>query len=199
MGVEAVRSPAGEVGEALPLRKPVNAVVEKQDLQVRIASQHVVEMTGADAQAVAVSRDYPDIKIRSGHFQSRRDRRGAAMDSVEPVGIDVVGEPGCTADPGDERGLVRLRACLRQRLPYCLQDGVITASGAPAHLLARIKVLGVADRTHGCDAPSIAELISRARKGCPSTLQSGMTRARVAPRSSDASCPMFNSGRRMLS
>ena len=63
----------------LPLRQPVDPVVEEQDLEVDVAAQRVDEVVAADGQRVAVAGDDPHRQVRARYCQAGRNGRGAAV------------------------------------------------------------------------------------------------------------------------
>ena len=73
----------------------------------------------------------------------------AAVDGVEAVGLDIVGEARGAADAGDEHGPRRVGLEVGQGLEHGLQDRVVAAARAPAHLLVGGVVLGLASWTTG--------------------------------------------------
>ena len=125
----------------LSLGQPIGLVIEQQDLQIDIAAQHVQHMIAADRQPVAVTGDDPDAQVRIGQLDPGGDRRGPPMDGVEAVTRDVIGKAGRTADPGDEDDIGLGDGDIGQGLIDRLENGVITAAGAPAHLLIGCEVL----------------------------------------------------------
>ncbi len=129
-------------GRALPLGQPVDPVVEHQDLEVDVTAECVDEVVAADRQRVTVTADDPYRQVWTADRETRRDRRCPAVDRVHAVGVEVVREPGRTADPGDERDPLTRDAQLRHERLDGRQDREVTASRAPADLLIRPEVLG---------------------------------------------------------
>ena len=77
----------------LPLGHTVNLVVEEHQIDVDVPADGVDEMVTADSQRVTVAAHLPDAEIRIGDLHSGRDRGGAAVDAVEPVGVHIVRKP----------------------------------------------------------------------------------------------------------
>ena len=75
--------------------------------------------------------------------QAGRDRRGAAVDRVHPVGVHVVREARGAADPGHDDHVLAGDAEAGQEALDRVEDDVVTAPGAPAHLLVGLEVLGL--------------------------------------------------------
>ena len=68
-------------------------------------------------------------------FRPGGERRRAAVDAVEAVGVHVVREPAGAADAGDEDGLAAVDAELGEDLLRLREDGVVAAAGTPADVL----------------------------------------------------------------
>src|SRR3546814_5143962 len=77
--------PAG--GTVLALGQAINLIVEKQDLAIEIAAQHMHGVVAADGQCVAVAGDDPHVQFRIGKFHAGRDGWRTAMNGVEAVGF----------------------------------------------------------------------------------------------------------------
>src|SRR5690348_9461507 len=98
-------------------------------------------MIAADREGVTVAGDNPDRQIRPGHRESGGNRRGTAVNGVDTVGVQVVREPAGTSDAGDEHQVFSPQAQLGEETAHGREDDVVTASGAPAHLLIGGEVL----------------------------------------------------------
>ena len=125
----------------LPLRQTVDLVVEEQDLEVDVPPQRVDQVVAADRERVTVSGHDPDGQVRPGDRQPGRDRRRAPVDRVHPVGLHVVREARGTADPGDEDDPLAREPELGHEALDHVQDRVVAAARAPAHLLVGLEVL----------------------------------------------------------
>ena len=128
-------------GRVLPLRQPVDAVVEKDDVQIDVAADGVQQVVAADRKAVAVAGDHPDAQVGVGNGKSGRQRRRAPVYRVDAVCVHVIGETAGAADAGDEDGLLFGRARLRQHPLHLRQDRIVAAAGAPAHRLVGDEIL----------------------------------------------------------
>ena len=84
----------------------------------------------------------PDRQVGPGRRQAGRDRRGAAVDRVHAVAVDVVRQPGRAADPGDDHDVLPRHLQRRQERLERGEDRVVTAAGAPADFLVGLEVLG---------------------------------------------------------
>ena len=125
----------------LALGQPVDLVVEQQDLEVDVAPQRVDQVVAADGQGVAVTGDDPHREVLAARGQAGGDRRGAAVDRVHPVGVEVVREARRAADARDEDDVLALEAELGQEALHGGEDRVVAAPGAPADLLVGGEVL----------------------------------------------------------
>jgi hypothetical protein len=192
-------------GRVLALRQPVDPVVEEEDLQVDVAADRVQEVVAADREAVAVTGDDEDRQVGPGDLEPRGDRRRAAVDRVEAVGVHVVREAARAADPRDEQELLARDAQLRHELLHGREDRVVPAAGAPPDLLVRDEVLagelrerlGLVTVTSSPSACRRTILTSSLTwKGRPATLFTPSASTRYFARTRSRSCPRFSSGTR---
>ena len=65
------------------------------------------------------------------------------MDGVEPVGIHIVGQTRGAADAGDYGGHFGSYAQVGHGLVERIEDGVVAATGTPAHGAAVLEVGGL--------------------------------------------------------
>src|SRR5690606_32492425 len=115
------------------------------------------------------------------------------VDRVDAVGVHVVRQAGCAADPGDEDELVGLHPEVGEQKLQRGGDAVVAAARAPAHLLVGHEVLAgeldrgdapgavggaVGRRGHRSSSAIIRSSISWAPKGNPDTLVKLLTSAR---------------------
>src|SRR5690606_32317520 len=119
----------------------VDPVVEQQDRDVDVAAQGVDEVVAADRERIAVAGDDPHREVLAGGGQAGGDGRGAPVDGVHPVGVEVVREAAGAADAGDEDDVLPAQAEVGQERLHGLEYGVVTAPGAPADLLVGGEVL----------------------------------------------------------
>ena len=125
----------------LAFGQAVDLVVEQQHLAVQVAAQQVHRVVAADAHPIAVAGDQPDIQFRIGQLDAGRHGRGAAVDGVEAIAFDVVGETAGAADARNEHRLGRVRAQFRQGTLHRLEDRIVAAARAPTDFLVRFPVL----------------------------------------------------------
>ena len=90
----------------LALGQAVDLVVEEQDLQAHVAAQHVDRVVAADRERVAVAGGDPDLEVGPRDLEAGGDRRRAAVDGVEAVGVHVVREAAGAADARDDHELL---------------------------------------------------------------------------------------------
>src|SRR5215510_3831989 len=187
----------------LPLREPVDPVVEEQDGQVHVAAQDVQHVVAADREPVAVTRDHEDLQLGPRHPEPGGDRRRPAVDRVEAVGVHVVREAARAADSGNEDDVLLGNPQVGHRFLDRRQDGVVAAARAPAHVLIRLEVLlrvlrrflGLA-RTHALLPRSwlMASWISSEASGRPRTRLKPTASTRYSARSTRTSWPLLISG-----
>src|SRR5215510_639375 len=187
----------------LPLRQPVDPVVEEQDDEVHVAAQDVQHVVAADRESVAVTRHHEDLEIWPRHPESRRDRRRAAVDRVEAVGVHVVREPARAADARDKDDVFLRDPEVGHRLLDGRQDRVVPAARAPAYVLVGLEILlrvprrflGSA-RAHALPPRSwlMASRISSDASGRPRTRLNPTASTRYSARSTRTSCPLLISG-----
>ena len=114
-------------GRVLALGQPVDAVVEEYNHHIDVAAQYVQEMVAADAQAIAVAGDNPDLEIWSGGLKPGGDRRGTPVDAMEAVGVN-------------EDDLLARDTEVRHQLLGLGEDRIVAAAWTPADLLVRDEV-----------------------------------------------------------
>ena len=140
----------------LPLRQTVDLVVEEDDVDVDVAPDGVDEMVAADGEGIAVAAGLPDRQPGIRHLDAGGDRRGAAVDAVEPVGIHIIRKPGGAADAGHHHVafliVIERLAHLGERALQGGQHRVVAASGAPADLLVALEILECKS-CHGTTSP----------------------------------------------
>src|ERR1019366_3237536 len=120
----------------------VDAIVEEENLEIHISAEGVEQVVTADGQGVAVTGGDPDIEIGPGELQARGDRGRAAMDGVKAVGVEVIGKSAGANDTGDEDDVAARDTELGEDLFGLREDGIITATGAPADFLVRGEIGG---------------------------------------------------------
>ena len=133
-------------GRELALREPVDAVIEENDVQVHVAAHGVQQMVAADAQPVAVACNDKDRQFWARSLEASREGEGAAVDAVEAVSLHVVRKTAGAANAADEDNVFARDLELRQHLLHLGEDGVVPATGAPAHFLVRCEVFAGENR-----------------------------------------------------
>src|SRR6185503_5558528 len=117
-----------------------DAVVEKNVIQIEIASNSVNEVIAADRERIAVAGDDPNAEIRIRTLDTGRNRGRAAVNTVKTVRVHVVRKTRRAANARHEHDLLTRNAELRHHLLHVVQNGVIAASRAPTHFLIGNKV-----------------------------------------------------------
>ncbi len=172
-GVDGERVPGPRRRRVLAFRQAVDLVVEQQDLEADVAAQRVQQVVAADRQAVAVAGDDPDVELGVRELEPRRDRRRAAVDRMEAVGLEVVRKARRAADARHEHGLLGHGADVGERLRHGLEHGVVAAARAPTHFLRGREIFGLQLRAHA-RSPRTARTAgltpSRLRIFCTSSL-----------------------------
>src|SRR5437879_13642942 len=93
-------------------------------------------MVAANRQRVAVTGHDPYLQLRAGDLESGGDRRRAAVDRVESVGVHVVRETARATDAGDEHEVLAWQTELRHDALDLIENRVVAAPRAPANLLS---------------------------------------------------------------
>jgi len=81
-------------------------------------------------------RSPPHVEIGACHREAGRDRRRAAVNRVNAVGVHVVREAGRAADPRDEHVFSRRTPSSGSKQLHRGQDAVVPATRAPADFLS---------------------------------------------------------------
>src|SRR3989442_5872641 len=76
----------------LPFRQPVNAVVEKKNLDSDVAAEHVNRVVAADGKRVTIAGSDPYFQLWARNLDSGGHRGSAAVDGVESVSVHVIRE-----------------------------------------------------------------------------------------------------------
>ena len=93
------------------------------------------EVVAAYGESVAVARNLPDGQVGTRGLHSGGYRCGTPVDGVHAVGVHVVGQTRGASDAGDDHGLFWRNLEFGHCLVEHVEDGVVAASGAPAHAL----------------------------------------------------------------
>ena len=97
-------------------------------------------MIPADREAIAISGHDPDREIGAGYLESSGKSRRAPVDGVKSGGVHVIRKAAGAADPGDHDYLFVGNPKRRERLLDGVENGVVAASGTPAHGLIRDEI-----------------------------------------------------------
>src|SRR5687767_1283312 len=98
-------------------------------------------MIATDGECVAIASDHKDSNVLACRRNTSGDRGRPAVDRVQAVGVHVVRETRRAADTGDDHGVLTLDPELRHEALEGCEHGIVTAAGAPAHLLITGEVL----------------------------------------------------------
>ena len=138
------------------------------------------EVVAAYGEAVAVAGYLPHGHLGVGNLEAGGDGCRTSVDGVEAVGVHVVGQARAAADAGDDGGAVRGHAEGGHGLVEGVENGVVAASGTPAHALS-VFIVGccvclvfhfvqVSLDVYSATIFSTASTSSPTRKGWPCTL-----------------------------
>ena len=128
-------------GRVLPLGQAVDPVVEEQDGDVDVATQHVQQVIAPDAEPVTVARDHEHLQLGPSQLEAGGQGGSATVDGVEAVGVHVVRETARAADSRDEHDVLLGDPQIGHGLLHRAQDGVVPAAGTPAHVLVGLEIL----------------------------------------------------------
>jgi hypothetical protein len=107
--------------------------------QIGVAPHRVDEVVAADPIAIAVATDHDNPEIMVAQASAGRDRQGAPVQRVVPIGRHVVGQLAAAADAGDHQHLVRIEVQAGKRLLDAGEDGEVAAARAPGRLLVDVE------------------------------------------------------------
>ena len=137
-------------GRVLPLGQAIDAVVEQYDVDVNIAPNRVQEMIAANTQPVSITGDDPNTQIGSCRLETGRECRCATVNTVDPIGVDVIWKSTGATDAGNEDRFFGRNAQRWQDLFHLRHDRIVAAAGTPAHLLIAGEVGGFQGRQGRC-------------------------------------------------
>ena len=107
------------------------------------------QVIAADGKAIAVAGDDPNIEIRIGDFKASRECGRPTVDSVKAVCVYIIRKARGAADARDKYGLIRISLNIRERFLDAFQNGIVTATGAPADFLISGEIFCCEGRVHG--------------------------------------------------
>jgi hypothetical protein len=93
----------------LHLGQTVDVVVQQEGRDVHVVPDGVDPVAGSDGHAVPVSHDSEYLQVGAVELDAGGNRQGPTVDSVEPIGLHVVGEAAGAADPGNKHGVLRFQ------------------------------------------------------------------------------------------
>src|SRR5437588_8066646 len=89
------------------------------------------EMVAANAEPVAIAAGADDFQFVVAELDAGSYGKGAAMQRVHAIGVDVAGQVRGAADAADDADLVRLKTQLEHRGLERREHGEIAAAGTP--------------------------------------------------------------------
>src|SRR5712692_4112841 len=98
----------------LALGQSVDAIVEEQNLDADVATQHVDGVISANGQRIAVPCGDPHFQIRTNGFDSRGYCRRAAMNGVKAERVHVIRKAAGAADAGNDHKVFALDSEFRE-------------------------------------------------------------------------------------
>ena len=98
------------------------------------------KMIPSNGHQVTITGNHPDTQVGIGHLDSGSNGCCPSVHTVKSVGIDIIGEPGRTTDPGNKYNIFLFIADFRQCSLYGGKYRMPTASGAPFNGLIYLKI-----------------------------------------------------------
>ncbi len=124
----------------MALGETVDAVVEQENFDADVASEHVDGVIAADGKSVTVTGGDPDFEIGADGFDARGDRGRTAVNGMEAEGVHVIGEAAGAANAGHDHEIFALDAELGEHGLYGGENGIVAAAGTPADFLVGLEV-----------------------------------------------------------
>jgi len=121
-------------GRGLPLGKGVDLVVVHHQGEVGVFPQRRQQVVAPFAVAVAVPGRRHHFEPMVGQADTGSHRQGAAVNAVNHVALEIVGEFPRLADTRDDGDLLGPNLQLRQGLLEGLEHAEIAATRAPGRL-----------------------------------------------------------------
>ncbi len=123
----------------LPFGKAVNLIVEENYIDVDIPADGMDEMVASDSKGIPIATSLPYGKPWIGHLDAGSYSRGPAVYGMETVSVHIIRKTGRAAYAAYHHiafpYIIASLAYLGKSPLQRSQNGVITAAGAPAHLL----------------------------------------------------------------
>ena len=124
----------------LTFRQTVDAVVEKNVVDVEVAPNCVNEVVAADRKCVTIAGDHPHTQVWIGALYSGCDCRRATVNAVKAIGVHVIGKTRRATDTRNKHDLLARNAEFRHHLLHVVENRVVAAAWTPAHFLIGNKV-----------------------------------------------------------
>ena len=100
-------------------------------------------MVSPNTVAISIPTCRDNRKLMIGLLDTGGHGQGSAMKGMHPVGIDVTGQIGGTANPAHGHDLVGLETQLRTSLLKALQYSKITTARTPVGVNGSLEILGL--------------------------------------------------------
>ena len=132
MGRGVALQPLGRSRRRLHLGQAIDLIVVEEHRHVHVVTDGVDPVGRADAAAIAVTGVDEHVQVLAGHAYALGQRQRAPVDTMEAVGLHVMGEAAGATDPRHEHGLLWSELLVTTQTLYRRQDRVVATSGAPA-------------------------------------------------------------------
>src|SRR5688572_4942965 len=104
-------------------------------------------MVTTDTQSIPIACNDPHAQFGSGSLQSTGNCCSTAMDRVHTIRVHIIGEAAAAADTGNDYDVFLRNTQTRHNLLHLCQNGIVSATGAPAYFLVGGKIFW---RQSGC-------------------------------------------------
>ena len=131
----------GAGGRNLSGGETINLVVHDDIGQVYVAARRVHKVVPTNAVSIAVSTRCNNGELVIRHLGTSGHGQGPAMKSVHPIGVDVPGKIGGTANSADGQDLMGQEPQLRTGFLKALQDSKVATARTPVRFHWSLKIL----------------------------------------------------------
>src|SRR6202043_1969724 len=118
----------------------VNPIIEHEDFQANIAPKHVDRVVAADREGIAVAGHDPNLQIRAGDLEARRDGWRTSVDCVKTEGVHIVGKTAGTPDTGNNYEFFPRDAQIGKDGLNGRENRVVSTARTPTNFLIGLKV-----------------------------------------------------------
>jgi hypothetical protein len=106
------------------------------------------QVVATDRVTIAITAEDEDVEVGAGKGDAGGEWQSAAVDEVDAVGVDEVGEARGAADAGDTDDFFVRKAKLLDDVEKGGEDGEVTAGRAPSRVIGFELLFG--ERFGGC-------------------------------------------------